>query len=106
MCGVVGPIEDCIKLKAWADANFIPDKFPTVSQYGYLIVVHPNGEVTRYTASGQPFISHNKKLALGTGRDFAYGAMFMGATAEEAVRAAIKYCASCSGEVLKLRREA
>lgn len=107
LCGVVGPVSDCLKLRAWVKEGSIPDKYPTISPDAYLVIVYPNGELTRFTASGIPIATFHKRLALGTGRDFAYGAMFMGASAEDAVRAAIKYSASCSGEVrtLKLRSD-
>ena len=103
--GVVGVISECVKLKTWVRNGCILDWFPQVSPETALIIVSlPDGIVTRYTVSTTP-ISHTGKIALGTGRDFAYGAMFMGGSAEDGVRAAIKYSASCSGEVITLKGE-
>lgn len=42
-------------------------------------------------------------FAAGSGCDYAYGAMAMGATAEEAVRAAIRFDVGCGGEITVLR---
>jgi len=103
LCGVVGPIADCVKLRDWVRGGAIPDRYPTIAPDAYLVIVYPNGELTRFTATGIPIATFHKRIALGTGRDFAYGAMFMGASATDAVRAAIKYSASCSGEVKALK---
>ena len=41
--------------------------------------------------------------AIGSGCEFATGAMEMGATAEEAVQVAIKHSTSCGGPINVLR---
>lgn len=98
--GVCGPIHECMKLRAWVEQGLAPAEFPELSLETHLVEVTSSLAVFRYTNNG--ILNVTGKLAVGSGRDFAYGAMFMGANAEEAVRAAIKYSASCSGEVIRL----
>lgn len=100
LCGVVGLVSDCMKLKQWAEKHCPPAEAPDVSPTSSLLRIDHAGMVSMYSSG---WVQRTGKLAIGSGRDFAYGAMFMGADAEEAVRAAIKYSATCSGEVLKLR---
>lgn len=62
------------------------------------IYVMPDGRVIVVDSEGadERFASY---LALGAGSAAALGAMFAGADAETAVRAAIEHCAWCGGDV-------
>lgn len=48
--------------------------------------------------------SRAKYLALGSGSEYAMGAMSMGATAEQAVAVAIEHDTGSGGEIMVLRR--
>lgn len=54
---------------------------------------------------GDHFVINADYYAMGSGTDIAYGAMYMDATAAEAVAAAIKHDAHTSGDVKVLYRE-
>ena len=60
--------------------------------------------LVRYNGSCIPLVHGLNKIAIGEGAPFAYGALHMGATAEQAVAAAILYSPYCNGvpEVLSL----
>ena len=64
------------------------------------IVIRPNGKVYMACSSTTLFLLKSPFHSIGSGSDFAVGAMEMGATAEEAVRVAIKHCISCGGKVV------
>ena len=59
---------------------------------------YPN-VIWRYDRFGDPYIIEGPYMASGAGMDVALGAMFVGASAEDAVRAAIAHCQSCGGDI-------
>jgi hypothetical protein len=78
-----------------------PDKFPKLREHEdvCLWVVNKNGNMAKFEDSPHPIVYHDKTWADGSGRDFAYGAMAMGADARKAVEVACLYDAYCGGEV-------
>ena len=60
-----------------------------------LIVVNVEYGLFRFEGTPHPIEHGFGKCAFGAGKDFAYGAMAMGATAEEAVIIANKFSMSC-----------
>lgn len=74
-----------------------PPQFP--SQTGaQLVVLTKEKGLQRYKNSATPYLHGKNSLAIGEGAPYAYGAMFMGASAEQAVAAAIHHCIHCNGE--------
>lgn len=71
------------------------------------LLVETDGTIKLYEGEGDFYEVPADRIALGSGGHFAYGAMEMGATAEEAVAVAIKRD-PCSGgrvQVLRLNEE-
>lgn len=67
------------------------------------IVISPDGKkIYIYEDSGYPFEIKSPFHSIGVGAPIAYGAFEMGATAEEAVKTAIKYDNTCGGKVQKV----
>jgi hypothetical protein len=62
-----------------------------------LIIVGPNG-LRRYENQHVPVDHGRNKCAFGVGKDFAYGALAVGATAELAVHAASQFIPECGLE--------
>lgn len=69
------------------------------------MVVHADGRLEIYEPSGA-YTIETPYYAFGSGRDQALGAMFAGADAETAVRAACEHDVYTGGPVTVLRREA
>lgn len=67
-------------------------------------VIRPDGTVWVYESNG-PFLIEGPYHAWGPGREFALGAMFLGATAIGAVSAAIHHSAGSGGKMTVLRHE-
>lgn len=63
------------------------------------LLVSPKGEVFLVEANLVPIPIDAPFFAGGSGSEIAIGAMEMGASAEEAVRIAIKHNTSCGGEI-------
>lgn len=89
----------CLKFREWVAAG-MDGESPFAKGDGNGIVVSDAGIVCWSENGcwpvGQPF------YALGSGYQVAMGAMEMGATAEDAVRAAIKWDTSSGGEITAL----
>ncbi len=85
-------------MRAWYEAGADPDKFPATQRVGMpwcqLIVVGPKG-LRRYEKSPVPVDHGHNRCAFGVGKDFAYGALAVGATAELAVYAASQFVPDC-----------
>lgn len=82
----------------WFMESADPNDFPPALHYykdAELVVIDKSG-VTRYEASPYPIKHGIIKCAFGEGRDLAYGALAMGATAEEAAVIACTYNAACA----------
>ena len=75
-----------------------PTLFPARSG-GTLLVLTKEKGLQRYKNTAIPYLHGAADYAIGEGAPFAYGALFMGATAEEAVAAAIHHSPDCNGSV-------
>jgi hypothetical protein len=79
-----------VAMIAWARAGFPPDKFPNAGRSDtqnmcWLAVIKPDGQVWEYQDLPVPFMRPGTKMAWGSGREAAMGAMLAGADAREAV---------------------
>ncbi len=101
-----GEIERGLALAQWYEAGADPSRFPSFqgSENWTRLIVVP--------AKGRPFIFEqlpfrqtvlDRMAAWGSGRDFALGAMAMGATAERAVKVASRFASSCGFGVQSFR---
>lgn len=85
----------------WVTAGAERDKFPKLRDGDdvCLWVVNKNGSMAKWEDSPFPITYHESQWADGSGRDFAYGALAMGADAVKAVEVACEYDAYCGGGV-------
>lgn len=91
-----GPVAEGLAMMDWYAKGADPDLFPE-SQKGQdwaVLVVAAKHGVKHFENVPVPVPSHGKR-AWGSGKDFAMGALQMGATAEQAVQAANAVCVSC-----------
>lgn len=68
-----------------------------------LLVVTPDGQIQIWDQRGEVDILDVPFFAIGSGKEYAMGAMEMGATAQQAVAVAIKWCPTVSGRVIAKR---
>jgi hypothetical protein len=80
--------------KAGADINAWPAS-QTKEDWSVLVVVRPDRTVTMYEQYNVPLPVLEPFWAWGSGRDFAIGALAMGADAREAVEVAIQFNIDC-----------
>lgn len=96
-----GETSHVVAMAEWYLAGAKVEEFPPivlVKRDAELVIIDSRG-VRRYEAS--PYaVDHGKtKCAFGGGRDFAYGALAMGATSVEAARIACEFSPVCAGPI-------
>ena len=106
---VIGCAGDCInttKFRKWFKKKYGSDiaNYPfeeqseesTLQPFEVLVVNRKTLQVVEYTQDSKlPIEVDCNFIAIGTGRDFAMAAMYLGKSAEEAVQCAIDLCPSC-----------
>jgi hypothetical protein len=94
----VGDASQIAVMRSWYEAGAVPAEFPVTQRIGVpwcqLIVVDHRG-LKRYDREPVPIDHEHHKCAFGAGKDFAYGALAVGATAELAVHAVSQFVPDC-----------
>lgn len=106
LIGGVGNMHTVHRLRDWIIDGRNLEDFPSDSNSlgTHVVVVTKDKGLVRYLPDNPYGIEHGfNAIALGTGRDFAYGALAMGATAEQAVEIANKYSTTCGLGVQAVR---
>lgn len=96
--GVTGNSARAVVVLKWYEDGADPEKWPqcqTEADYARLIVARPGGKLVYFDWLPIEQIIIDPFMAFGVGRDFALGALAMGATAVQAVEAASKHCNTC-----------
>ena len=96
-----GTIEQGIELARWYEDGADPGKWPSyqaTDEWARLIVVE-KGKAYTYEKRPIPQLVEDPFQAWGSGRDFAMGAMGMGADARKAVEVASIFSTTCGGGV-------
>lgn len=116
LCAAAGDWDLAQEMFVWfnkgAKPNDIPPFFRSKEDWVAFIAITPDKRVLKYERSPYPidFTETVKKdgwFVFGSGRDFAIGALAMGASPEEAVMVANAYCTSCGNgvDVLQLPKK-
>lgn len=100
LVGFSGDFDLAQSLKYWFQSGADIEKYPTFQsdsdKFVGMLVITPDREILKYERSPHPiYMTENKTYALGSGRDFAIGAMAMGANAVEAVSIASIFDSGC-----------
>jgi hypothetical protein len=93
-----GPLQTILEMREWYKNGTKRSDFPQAQQepstWCHFILVDKEG-LTRWEQGPHRIVHGTMKCAFGEGRDFAYGAMEMGANAERAVEVANKFSVHC-----------
>lgn len=91
----VGFLHNIIMLREWFKDGADPAHYPFLhKETNCQLIVVTDGQLLLFDNSPYP-LQKDAPCAFGHGKDFAYGALAMGATAEQAVDAANKYSQHC-----------
>ena len=97
--GISGSFDRGVTVLNWVEAGKDPQEWPEFQQkeedYCFLLEIAPGGIIYKYEREPYPIHIEEIQYAQGSGRDYAMGAMFMGANAVEAVKAACEFDVSC-----------
>lgn len=88
----VGILEDILKMREWYKQGATQESFPELHGKSQLIVVRRETGLWVYESVPHPVHYGFNPHAFGHGKDFAYGALAMGASAKEAVDASNMFC--------------
>lgn len=109
LMGLTGNLSIGMEMIEWYREGAQPEKYPTSNRTEdkgcSLIVIKGPRNVWKYESSPYPFLFEAKYCAFGSGDQVALGALYMGATAAEAVQAAIIYESNCGCGIDELKFE-
>ena len=100
LVGFSGDLDYAIAMTKWFEDGAKVENFPKHQEdndkWIGMIVITPDNKVLKYERSPHPIdFTENRMLCLGCGRDFAFGALAMGADARKAVMIACLYDSGC-----------
>jgi 20S proteasome alpha/beta subunit len=103
LMGGSGTLTHVEALRNWVLGGMLPAKFPDLkcdqNYVPHFWLINRNGAVAKFEDTPYPMTLRDPFFAEGSGRDFAYGALEMGADAARAVEIACKYDTSCGGGI-------
>ena len=97
--GTCGYSQDSVLFQRWVEAGR-PDEKPQLDEKFMALLIESDGTVIHYPGGKLVDVRlEGEYFAIGGGDGIALGAMYMGATAKEAVEAACKHNCGCGGGV-------
>lgn len=101
--GGAGTLWHMEAMRDWVLKGLVPAKFPDLkvidNNVPHFWVINRSGAVAKFEDSPYPLTCNDPFWAEGSGRDFAYGALAMGADARRAVEITCQYDIMCGGGV-------
>jgi ATP-dependent protease HslVU (ClpYQ) peptidase subunit len=88
--GFAGTAAAMLKVRRWFDAGADPDAKPKFRGDIDVLVIRPDGVAVEYERTLDPLVLKDRVAAIGSGGEYAIGAMEWGATAYQAVEAACR----------------
>lgn len=98
LIGAAGRTSYCVAVMAWYEAGADPDKYPKTQDsddFADMVVIETCGRVLKYERCSAPMHFEDKTFAMGSGRDYAMAAMYLGCDAIKAVEVACAHDVSC-----------
>jgi len=109
LVGCAGNTAQIAEVVHWLGAGAEPDKMPAIQRDAKecvsALVIRPDGKVLQYENTPHPIRIENKTWAIGSGRDFAMAAMYLGRGAIDAVAVACVLDSGCGNGIDALTLE-
>lgn len=103
LVGYAGNADAGEEVLEWFRSGGDPDKFPASQRdkddWDGLMVVWRNGTIWKYERTPYPIRFEPQHFAIGSGRDFALAAMYLGRSAQQAAELASVFDSSCGNGV-------
>lgn len=108
LAGVSGGVAACQRFLDWFSMGLRgdPPQMPDGDRTSHGIIILPDDRMLTWGPTGWERTRIIDHYAMGSGGEFAQGALAMGATAERAVQVAIQYDTKSGGDITVLRRQA
>lgn len=103
LVGASGSAPVCIRFCEWVRAGLKGECPFEGKDEGNGLVVMPDGLIVVWGHLGPWLVRGRSMYALGSGQEFALGALELGATAAQAVAVAMKHDTGTGGEIVTLR---
>ncbi len=100
LAGAAGSMEEVAAFLDWVKREEWKEDFPKACKSLEGILIDPNGKISYLEGRVNRIKITDPYVSVGSGTNVALGALYMGATAIEAVNAAIYYCIDCGGDVI------
>lgn len=106
LIGITGNVDVALEMLEWFKAAAKPADFPAKARddVSTLVVISRDG-VRSYNGSPYALMLEDKKVAFGSGRDFAETAMFLGCDARRAVEVTCHFQSDCGNGIDTLTLE-
>lgn len=111
LVGCAGNTAQIYEMHRWLSKGAKPEDLPpgqrSKDDCVSMLVIEPGGRVLQYENSPDPMVIENRFWAIGSGRDFAMAAMYLGKRAFEAAVVACELDMGCGNgiDTLTLERE-
>lgn len=103
LLAISGDLPHGLELKRWYELGADPATFPRKDKdNAFIYVVRKDGFVYSYETSPEAIKFYDRQFAAGCGRDYAYGAMAMGADAIQAASIACSHEVNCGMGIMSL----
>lgn len=102
LLAIAGSFDVGMQLVHWFQGGCVADDYPVLQaedNEASLLVITPERRITQYERTPEPLIFEQEKTAMGSGRDYALAAMFLGCNAREAVEVACAFDIFCGNGV-------
>lgn len=110
LAGYAGMADFGEQVLAWYQDGAEPSEFPRSQRdkddWAGLIVVKADGPILRYERTPYPIKFYDRHFAIGSGREFALAAMYLGCDARRAVEVACALDTGCGNGIDTLSLEA
>lgn len=101
--GFSGDLTACLEFVAWYEAGAIPSEYPAYMRDTKECPVNAllirEGRIFKFDCTPFPCEFHDKRMVIGSGRDFALAAMHLGSSAIKAVQITNELCTTCGNGV-------
>ncbi len=103
LLGYCGDADGGQEMMAWFCAGADPDKFPpsqrTENGWAGLLVITKSGQIMKYERTPYSVPVDDDQFTVGSGRDLATMAMYLGKTSKEAVELACLFDSACGNGI-------
>lgn len=109
LVGCAGNTAQIAEMVHWLGAGADPEKMPACQRDAKecvsALVIEPGGRVLQYENTPHPIVIENPAWAIGSGRDFAMAAMWLGQDARDAAIVACQLDCTCGNGIDTLEFE-